>query len=325
MAAASRMNKRFVAINDEIHQMLRGLTSSVPLIVPRRKRKLLSPTVTYDLNGIAQKIPDLYFFIPYEGVNVCLLDLTDENKVSFAEKRDFFDATKVDKRCHGTARLRLEKRKPSIGPPELRRLVFGDMKAPSLFSAELLCFGVGALRRLWDNPHDPDQVYARKNLGRINSLKMIVYGRTAATYHSRMFNKTLPETWESTNIIYGDAYGELEQIWSRRDDKSLLSSIVRSLNDVRKGPKTENFDCYLPKDASIQACRTHLQAQSIWDTPILSYRELIKRVAFLLKNTFLDSNPATVLELHAHCEKEGAPEIPKIPKDPFEGLEGLLG
>jgi hypothetical protein len=269
------MTKRYVAINDEPHQILRGLTSTIPIVSKTDCEGFVQDAI-YDLTGIAEKLPDLYFFISYPDNNEALLDLTDENKLSFAEKRRFFDATLVDRRCMGTCRLRLNK------------------KGTSLFSAELLCFGAGALRQLWDNPNDPAHAQFRRLCGRIASLDMVVYCRIPATFYSPALQKDLLESWESTNIIYGDAYGEVEQIWRRRKDTSFLTGIAMALNQARKRPHADNF--YFYYDAPVNVSRTHLDTQSIWTTPITSWQELLRRVRFILENTSLDSNPATILE-----------------------------
>ncbi|PWU16967.1 MAG: hypothetical protein C5B50_12255 [Verrucomicrobia bacterium] len=279
---------KFVVTNDQTHKILRRLTSTVPLIA--RKCDSLIYEVTYSPVDLLDKLPDLYFFIAGETPPL-LLDKTAE--INFVRRMRFFDATMLDARCRGTSRLTIKNfgPRPDLGPGQFQ-FNREPTHEPSLFSAELLCFGAGALRRLWDNPTDPDHYRARKYGGRLNSRRMMVYETISGTYYTMRYRKSLPENWESTNVVYGDAYGELEQIWSRRGEKRFLRRIMMALNRVRKMPNAETFHTLYPR-TPMSVSKRHLEIQSIWDTPIRSCEELLRRVSFIIENTSLDDDPST--------------------------------
>jgi hypothetical protein len=284
--------ERFVIINDKPHQILKNLTYSTPLV---RTPEGTLHKVEYDVRNIGEKIPDLYFFITWKenlekllGVPTeieeeyarerkdefeKLLDMTPEQKQDFAKKRDYLDITRIDPRCFGTKRVRFPR------------------EGPSILSYELLNFGVGALRRKWDNQLDPLHKVLRIN-GQIVPAKMEAR-EIPSHYYSSFFMRTLDETWQSTNLIYGDVFGELRQIYDRRDDIGFVNDLLKTYNLVKMNSLPTihcNEENQLPKIVGFN----HYSSGNKWSRPPRSGKELIKRIDFILSHSYIDTNPRTV-------------------------------
>lgn len=100
-----------------------------------------------------------------------------------------------------------------------------------------------------------------------------------------------PEPWESTNIILGDEFGEIQQLYDRRDDTSFLEGLCRAL-------PLEYCGYGSPSGEWKQVHEWHLRTQAIWKNPPATPAELLDRVEYVLSHTTLDSNPGMKVELH---------------------------
>jgi hypothetical protein len=99
------------------------------------------------------------------------------------------------------------------------------------------------------------------------------------------------ESFDSTNVIYGDVLGELEQLWDRRADTAFLEGIARSLQALRASGE---IAAYLSPPLNLsEVIKLHLRAQSLWRTPPASGRALLRRIDYLLEHIQVDNCPCT--------------------------------
>lgn len=113
--------------------------------------------------------------------------------------------------------------------------------------------------------------------------------------------------YESTNYIYGDSYGELEQIFNKRNNKQFLDTYISNL---KRATKLKSHVCYslsylngleiispegmdlVPEILSVPWWNNHINSgNALWNKPPENRVELIERVDYLLKNTYIDDNP----------------------------------
>jgi hypothetical protein len=262
------MAETFVAINDWCHKLLRGIT----------RRTVLAPC-SLDDGSLAvyyrvepEFLPDAYYSLggchtlgglPLDQVSTGRWRVTDGSKLAVLEAAGGFDLTRLDRRCWGDLRLK---------PP-------GSLWP--MLSGELLAYGTGMLRGCGP-------------CGRLDSDLDVVSVRIGALQRYPWFPPGAVQKcfFESTNLIYGDAFGELEQLWQRRADLGFLDQIARSLrmfHDWRQLP----YATHPPLNAAA-VMNLHLRSQALWKGPPRSGRALLRRLEFILDHTILDSSVVTV-------------------------------
>lgn len=271
----SRMAKAFVAINDPVHGMIRNLTRKVPLRMTRSKAG--QPLVVYDVDeeSLSREYFSLAMLHSISGMPLSSVGITNwmprrEDRLRIASQVHFFDAVKLDRRCSRDLRL-----KNSLG-------------GPGLLSCELLAFGCGVLRAANDDPADDLHTCIRTRHGRIDSKAGRVHARILALHRNSGTNSTVSrESYESTNLVYGDALGELEQLWERRAETDLMDCVAQSLQGLRQNGHIAAFLC--PPLNVRELMRLHLRAQCMWNRPPSGARTLIRRLDYILEHLTVDT------------------------------------
>jgi len=192
------------------------------------------------------------------------------------EQVNYFDALRLDRRCS-------------------RDLSFRTHAAgPCMYSAELLSFGTGMLRARNDSPNDAIHRYLWGQFGRLQSRHEQVFARIVALHQvsGQKAGELAKESFDSTNVIYGDAYGELEQVWSRRADTTFLDQIAKSLQPMRR--RSEVMAFLHPPLNPLDVLGLHLRRQAVWRTPPVGGRSLLHRLEYILDRTVVDRAPATL-------------------------------
>jgi hypothetical protein len=270
------MTRTFVAIDDPVHRLIRNTTRRTPLAL--NEATAIGPWISYRVKE--QELPEEYFTLvmlhsvggmPLPWVTRGMWRARDEDRREIAEQVDFFDLLKLDRRCCRDLRL-----KPAA-------------KGAPMLSAELLACGTGTLRARNDDAGDPLHQFMSSQYGRITSAREVVYARIR-TLHRRAGGSPQPtvakESYDSTNLIYGDVLGELEQLWDRRADTHFLDNVAKSLSALRcQGQATiaVNAPFNVP-----EMVRLHLRAQSLWNRPPGDARALLRRIEFILDRLYID-------------------------------------
>jgi hypothetical protein len=161
-----------------------------------------------------------------------------------------------------------------------------------MVSAELLAFGTGTLRARNDDPEEPIQRELWSRHGRFKSEKEVCYANIRVLHRrtARGVEIVGKESYDSTNVIYGDVLGELEQLWDRRADTDFLQQVADSLQGVRQSGR---IACHQNPPLNVSAAmQLHLQRGGIWKRPPETARTLLRRIEFILGSTLVDSWPA---------------------------------
>jgi hypothetical protein len=274
------MTRRFVAINDPLHHMLRRLTLHTPL-QPIRGADA-SYTCEYQVRP--DSVPEAYYSLAARqlprvedpcGAASSPPSLNGDSRAALLRKTGYFDAVRLDRRCARDLRLK------------------SRMNGPGMLASELLVFGTGMLRAANDNLPENIQREVWHHHGRLETRHEIVFARIRALQGSmcpraRGMRK---ETFESTNVILGDALGEIEQLWERRADTAFLGEVALSL---RPFPRDAEIAAFLRPPLHLEAVmKAHLRAQARWRTPPANARSLLRRLEFILDHTVIDSAAST--------------------------------
>jgi hypothetical protein len=214
----------------------------------------------------------------------------DGCKAAVAEAAGYFDATRLDRRCAGDLRLK------------------NDELAPGMTAAELLVFGTGMLRAAC---YSSENAADLKEHGRITTPLEVVFTRIGALRSgvSGSGSFTEKELYYSTNLIYGDALGELEQLWDRRADVEFLDRVARHLSAIAAWTRYP-----APAQAPLNfelVMKLHLRSQAVWRKPPASGRALLRRIEFLLEHTLIDDTPRTQYRVPTRAASGEPPTGPR--------------
>ena len=284
------MSRTFVAIDEPVHRLLRNLTHRTPLVARIGRNNVCSLTYRVDDTALPNPYYSLALFhslggMPLEHVFQTRWIFSPAERLGVAQRVGYFDSTRLDRRCLRDLRLR------------------SNHTEPSMVSAELLAFGTGTLRARNDDAEEPIQRELWSRHGRLNPDHEVVYARIRMLHRRTARGAEIvgKECYESTNVIYGDVLGELEQIWDRRADTDFLQQIADSLQGVRQSGR---ITCHQnPPFNVVAAMQLHLQRGGIWKRPPETARALLRRIEFILGSTLVDSWPA-----HSFRYRQVAPE-----------------
>ena len=262
------MASTFVAINDWCHAILRRIARETPLVRNgvRGFRCELDP----------ERLPEKYFSLvachtldglPMEQVKAGCWRVREGCKRAVMEAAGGLNALHLDRRCW----------------QDLRAGLRGNGEASDLLAGELVSFGTGTLRRVGPRSRD----------GRLHTELEQTSARIWALGQNETGSPGLvKQVFDSTNVIYGDVFGQVEQLWERRAEMSFLDEVAAELAEFRQWRELP-----APPDAPrnwAAVAGIHLRSQARWRVPPQNGRALLRRLEWIIENTILDSQATTL-------------------------------
>jgi len=123
-----------------------------------------------------------------------------------------------------------------------------------------------------------------------SSVERVVYYERRKADPERLTFKE--HNWyESTNIILADEYGELEQLFKRKNETLLMD---RYLEDLQELP-TKRIPINIP------SYNLHLK-RGLWQEPPKNRTEMIERIELILDNIYTDTNANLILTDYEHLD-----------------------
>ncbi|GEM_PF-4888614 len=195
--------------------------------------------------------------------------------------QNYFDANRVDELCRDGLRNRI------------------SLRSTSMFAVDPISYGVGILRpvRAWSGGF---HAALGEPLGKLTARGTRVYGHIIARTHidPEKTGKSHAEDWESTNMLYGDMYGEIQQLDDRRTEKKFLEQVIQGLNAGK-----DTLERMGTLEEFRRVYKNHLACQSLWKSPPQSPDELLERIDYILEHSTFDEQPNTNLRLHKEYYK----------------------
>lgn len=160
-----------------------------------------------------------------------------------------------------------------------------------MVAAELLAFGTGALRPMG---YSAANGWEFAEYGRFSTPFEAVYSKIGALCCGAGTSQVgaEKEIYCSSNIVYGDALGELEQLWERRADTDFLRQVAKHLQCLEHWQHAA-----LPPQAPLNyeaVVGVHLRAQAVWSRPPANERTLLRRLEYILDHMAIDSSPQVI-------------------------------
>ena len=285
------MSKSFVALNDPVHNLLRHLARRTPLVERLSPEGGLRMYYQPGAEGLSEQYAALAWFGGLNGLPAPLAierrsRLETRHWVILAERVGGFDVAKLDRRCARDVRLHVCR------------------EGLGMLAGELLSYGTGLLRARNDDPGNPLHRLLWRRYGRLAPKEEIIYATIRCLSGHGSGGER--EAFDSTNVIPGDALGELQQLWDRRADSLFLDRVARSLEAIGRNAFVAAF--LQPPRNLKAAVQLHMRAQRRWRRPPENGRALLRRVEWILDHTALDYAPPTLFRWQQHRSQTGTGE-----------------
>ena len=274
------MSNAFVLINEPVHRLLRKLTREVPLtpvVLPEGGIRMGYRPRGEDVPEFYYRLASLHALqgLPLPELENPSIEARVKCPAWVLERVGYFDSVRLDRRCSRDLRLK-----------------YGQHRS-GLVGGELLTYGAGTLRARNDDHSDRLQAWLWSRYGRIETRHEVVFARIGALHWNSAEGELGKEHFDSTNLVYGDAFGEVEQLWERRADTDFLEEVVHELGELHRRRELAAF-VQPPRNLSA-ILGLHLRAQAVWRRPPSNARSLLRRIEYVLSRTFIENSPETVL------------------------------
>ncbi len=167
-----------------------------------------------------------------------------------------------------------------------------------------MSYGTGLLRARNDDPGNPLHRLLWRRYGRLAPKEEVIYATIRCLSGHGSGGER--EAFDSTNVIPGDALGELQQLWDRRADSLFLDRVARSLEAIGRNAFVAAF--LQPPRNLKAAVQLHMRVQRRWRRPPENGRALLRRVEWILAHTAQDYAPPPLFRWQQHRSQTGTGE-----------------